>query len=303
MNWRKNTFKWQASIIHSEWWMCSPPANTINFFYSSLYFLLKHITLSYGGFNTVSKLYGGDPCSALLFPGASLIMQSHNSLHLGACWEAHHAVITKQHNPVILSDVIKKKQNKKQLMCTLSSFSPLVLSTHSQILPRTRAGPQECTRVPADATKWEDGGETEGRKRWWGGAGSGGISPPGLSNYLWGSAVLKDAWGEGFDCQIHWVGRPDWIGHLSPHTPITHDARSRGSLDTDVCASADRWRRRENLRGFSINLSSEICSLRQTFFYYQVLQMSFLIKQAAGNSTRIRYESIFCSRGFIFFSW
>ena len=128
MNWLKNTFKWQASIIHGEWWMCSLHANTINFFYSSLYFLLKHITLSYGGFNTVSKLYGGDPCSALLFPGASLIMQYHNSLHsqslLGSTSRRDYQT-AQPHNTIRRHKKNKTKQN--QLMCTLSSFPPLVL--------------------------------------------------------------------------------------------------------------------------------------------------------------------------------
>lgn len=121
--------------------MCSPPANTINFFYSSLYFLLKHITLSYGGFNTVSKLYGGDPCSALLFPGASLIMQSHNSLHLGACWEAHHAVITKQHNPIILSDVIKKQKQKATNVHPEQFFPPHPLDAFANSSTHTGGSP------------------------------------------------------------------------------------------------------------------------------------------------------------------
>lgn len=108
--------------------MCSLHANTINFFYSSLYFLLKHITLSYGGFNTVSKLYGGDPCSALLFPGASLIMQYHNSLHsrslLGStsCRDYQTA---QPHNTIRRH---KKKQNKtKPTNVHPEQFSPLVL--------------------------------------------------------------------------------------------------------------------------------------------------------------------------------
>lgn len=57
-------------------------ALTFSFFYSTPYFLLKGILLSYSEFITVSRLYGGDPCSALRFPEASLIMQPHNSLHL-----------------------------------------------------------------------------------------------------------------------------------------------------------------------------------------------------------------------------
>ena len=134
--------------------MCSLHANTINFFYSSLYFLLKHITLSYGGFNTVSKLYGGDPCSALLFPGASLIMQYHNSLHsrslLGStsCRDYQTA---QPHNTIRRH---KKKQNKtKPTNVHPEQFSPPRPPTLSQILPHARTDPQECTHVPADATK------------------------------------------------------------------------------------------------------------------------------------------------------
>lgn len=112
--------------------MCSVPPYTFNFFYSSLYFLLKHIILSYSEFNTVSRLYGSDPCSALHFPGASLIMQSHNSLHLRACRRSTSRRDYQTVQPIILS-YIRKKQN--QLMCTLSSFPPT--QTFSQTLPHT----------------------------------------------------------------------------------------------------------------------------------------------------------------------
>ena len=122
--------------------MCSLHANTINFFYSSLYFLLKHITLSYGGFNTVSKLYGGDPCSALLFPGASLIMQYHNSLHsrslLGStsCRDYQTA---QPHNTIRRHKKNKTKQN--QLMCTLSSFPPSSSDAFANSSTRTDRSP------------------------------------------------------------------------------------------------------------------------------------------------------------------
>lgn len=78
--------------------VCYLSLYTLSFFYSSLYFLLKRIiytfycAVNYSELNTVSKLYGSDPCSAHHFLRALLIMQCQN-LHV-SFWEAHHVVIT-----------------------------------------------------------------------------------------------------------------------------------------------------------------------------------------------------------------
>lgn len=84
----------------------------------------SHYTVS--ELNTVSGLYSTDPFSALHFPRALLIMQSHNSLHPRACQEAHRGVITKR--PALLLYMIKSK-NKHDRRALIGDLYSLAMQT------------------------------------------------------------------------------------------------------------------------------------------------------------------------------
>lgn len=165
--------------------MCSVCPYRFILFYSSLYFLLKHIILSYSEFNTVSRLCRSDPCSALHFPGAFInnaVLQFFASQSFTP-WLPNSAT----HN----TNKHRKKKKKRQ---KTSNVHPEQLSPSSNTNTFTKSSthmdtdessgvrtcPCWCNKMWKGGQRETEEEEHEVMRR----EGGGGISPLGLSNYL-----------------------------------------------------------------------------------------------------------------------
>lgn len=138
---------------------------------SRLRFLLKQ---SPSRFNTISSLYGSRPRSALQSP--SLIIHPTIPRLSELVRKAHHAAIRLPNTTTFYTG--QQSQNKaKSTRVQQVQFSPWSTHTHRD------QSPGVCLSLlmhQNEETRWKEAEEEEVMSR----AGSEGISPPGLSNYL-----------------------------------------------------------------------------------------------------------------------